>query len=334
MKELKDKKSQTGSSVVVDFLARYNFQKVCYYLKNTDKTDSGILSLSMLKKRGRPQIRVKKLKNKVIEQIKEHYSTKQSLDTVLDHLLTNVVFRVKNQTSETNLFKTLNALSEFKDAYLNAAISHSTTDTCKITNDNEEDFYQKAFIINFPTFIEIDQQIQLQVHHYVHFILESKLINENLSLDCEILADLQHKPIPCPYFALAFFSVILASLCSMREFRLYMFALLILVKCCFKKFTALHKSLNVNAHEQKSLNSLMLTNKLEYQNFCGDFFGFCEIYIKGQNFADVVQEWIDEWYGVGIRKIVDIGEIQNVLRGWELVCECIGEIFFHLDENN
>lgn len=334
MKEQKDRKCQTESSVVVDFLGKYNFQKVCYFLKNAEKKDSDILALSMLKKRGRPQIRVKKPKNRVIEQIREHHSIKQSLDTMLDHLLTSVVLRAKNQASETNLFKTSNALSEFKEAFLNAAISHSTTDTCKITTDHEEDFYQKAFIINFPTFNEIDSAIQLQVHHYVHFILEAKLINENLSFDCEVLADLQHRPTPCPYFALALFSIILSSLVSMREFRLYMFALLVLVKCCFRKFAALSECLSVNINVPKSLNLLTLTNKSDFRNFCADFFGFCEIYVKGQGFIDVVQEWADEWYSVGVKKVVEVNELQNVVRGWELACECIGEIFFQLDENN
>lgn len=334
MKQYKAAAVQTVHDRIFHFLSSYNFQKVNYLLKKGAIKDRQILGLALLRGRGRPRTKIKKPKNRVIEDIEEYMAVKQSLDTLLDTLLSYIVDATALNSTRSPTFKSLNAFSTFQHAYLNAAVSYSTKGSNQPKDVEEEDLStQKAFILDFPLFEEIDNTIQLQVHHLIHYIIEIRLINDNLSFNLDAIREIEDQHLVCPYFASAIYAVVLAMLFPRRPFRYYLYTIYILLKTGMNNFEVLQRNLGVNMNIPGTLKLPSKTTLETFNGFLKDFFDLSEIFVKGQSFASNV-------YSVGVcvtdndeRRPVDIQEVIMVLTGWKLTFSCVVNIFLNTKRN-
>jgi len=329
MKTNKSSKTQTDPTKVVDFLNKYNFSKLNYLLKKDDLFDHQILKLSVFKKRGRPQSKDKKPKNKVIEELREFYSIKESLDVLLDHLLTHVAFKHEDDINNISLYKTEKAFTSFKEGYLNAAISYSTMDSCSAFNYQDKDLStQKAFILDFPYFNEINVNIQLQIQHYIHFNLDMNLITESCSFKIEALRDIKSQQIICPYYVTSLFIIFLSTICPMDVFKGYLYVIYLLIKINFKKFNIFQRNLSVNLNIPKTLAIVNTTNFEEFKTFYTDFFAICDIYLTGQSCKRILSDVGNLSVDDSFKNKTNLEIIKNVVRAWKLTFDCVSEIFF------
>ena len=319
---------QAAENRIIKFLTRYNFQRVCNLIKKGHRSDRQILELGMLRSRGRPQKKIKKPKNKVYEELRIHLSLKESLDIVLDHLLSLIALNHLTNNQDYNIMKALNAYSKFKFSLLTGSPSQSTKDSKQGLLEKEMQFLtQKMFLINFPLFIEIDQDVQLQIHHYVHKIIEMRLLNDNTSFNLDVIEDLRYKPVICPYFATAIYLVLLSMLFSTEFFTSCLFVICALLQASAKSFNVLRKNLNVNLDMPETVLEVRKTDQTEFNTFITEFFYFVEIYSAGETFTNSVNSLIHKSENIVSAQLRG-EDISKLIAGWKLMFSSFNHLFY------
>lgn len=329
MKQCKGAVVQTNHNRMIQFLISYNFQKVSFHLKRGNVSDKEILDSAHIRGRGRPQKKIKKPKNRVYEEIKNFMSVKERLDDLLDGLL-SFIMKIPSVLKDSNLlFKKTNAYYAFNDAYLNAAISHSTNGTYQGQEDEIEDLStKKTNILDFPMFSEIDTTIQIQIQHFVHYIIEIGLINKDSSFTLTAINELRNQMIICPYFTTAVFIIILSMLLPMDHFKYYLTAIYILLCAGRKNFDMLEQNLKVNINIPSTLKRISNVSNNEFAGFFNDFIDFAEIYIKGQSFSTAINRIDSQWEANPDNNLFKSQGLQRIIEGWKLTYYCISDLFY------